>query len=185
MHLYGSSTHAWCAHQQAKRCSAHHHGCAGIPQKALIWFLAHSCRDSDSGPSTPRSMSTSAASSPLRFASFSDQAGGARMRLSDDGQRRQWARTSDTGSGAGKATTREVIRYCYARLHSRTSFCGLISTQLSKNAAGSALLPVCGHVRGEGASGLLFLWQQPPGRARGQRTWQGWPCRLSRQARCH
>ena len=59
-----------------------------------------SCRDSDSGPSTPRSMSTSAASSPLRFTSFSDQAG-TRMRLSDDGQRRQWAggRTSDTGSG--------------------------------------------------------------------------------------
>ena len=43
-------------------------------------------------------MSTSAASSPLRFTAFTDQAG-ARMRLSDDGQRRQWARTSDNGSG--------------------------------------------------------------------------------------
>lgn len=56
-------------------------------------------RDSDSGQSTPRSMSTSAASSPLRFASFDGQSAAARLRLSDDGQRRPRARTSDTGSG--------------------------------------------------------------------------------------
>ena len=56
-------------------------------------------RESDSGQSTPRSISTSAASSPLRFASFDGQGAANRMRLSDDGQWRTKSRSSDTGSG--------------------------------------------------------------------------------------
>jgi len=56
----------------------------------------YACRDSDSAPSTPRSMSTSAASSPLRAAPFE---AAPRLRFSDDGARRQhWGHSaSDPG----------------------------------------------------------------------------------------
>ena len=63
----------------------------------LVYDVA--CRDSDSAPSTPRSMSTSAASSPLRAAPFE---AAPRLRISDDGARRQhWGHSaSDPGHRA-------------------------------------------------------------------------------------
>ncbi|CAL8463108.1 g2642 [Coccomyxa elongata] len=84
--------------------------CVGVVDRADELVGELQIMDSDSGQSTPRSMSTSAASSPLRFASFDGQSAAVRLRLSDDGQRRPRARTSDTGSVASEgARIREAL----------------------------------------------------------------------------
>ena len=64
--------------------------------QCLLKTFPRCCSDSDSAPSTPRSVSTSAASSPLRAAPFE---AAPRLRFSDDGARRQhWGHSaSDPG----------------------------------------------------------------------------------------
>ena len=90
----------------------------------LMLMFDVACRDSDSAPSTPRSMSTSAASSPLRAAPFE---AAPRLRFSDDGARRQhWGHSaSDPGHrasafpaslGLPDCTSSSVARACCPNL---------------------------------------------------------------------